>query len=372
LRDASNASEKLFSEYEAQVLMEDEFFQSVDKVFRKQENIDSESRLYLEFKRQDFIKNGLAIKTESKRNRFVEVKRDIQDKEIEYRKSLNTDSGIWLSREELDGLPRHVLDGLGADEHSGNLWFPFKKPHLSLGLKFATRESTRRRIYVGNDNRCLDNVVRLKEILLLRDEAARLLGYQNHAELKIEGKMVESTDFINDFIGDLREKLTPLAKLELEALLSLKRDYVQDNEPADQHKVELNNSITATGDTKFHVWDFGFYDNLAIIKNHSFDEKTFSEYFSLQTTLAVMLSTYARLFSVQFHKIEKSQYREFASDHVMTWHEDVLIYTVGNDDEGSDFLGYLYLDLFPRDKKYNHAGHIAFQSVRNIFKSRTK
>jgi metallopeptidase MepB len=94
-------------------------------------------------------------------------------------------------------------------------------------MRFVRSGAVRQRIYVGHDNRGLDNVPRLKKRILLRDEAARLLGYPNHAECQLEEKMAESTDFVNAFLKDIKEKLTPIAKLELDALLNLKRAHIE-------------------------------------------------------------------------------------------------------------------------------------------------
>jgi Zn-dependent oligopeptidase len=97
----------------------------------------------------------------------------------------------------------------------------------------------RQRIYVGHDNRCLDNVPRLKKKIPLRDEAARLLGYPNHAECQLEEKMAESTDFVNAFLKDIKEKLTPIAKLKLDALLNLKRAHIESTKSTDASVVGL-------------------------------------------------------------------------------------------------------------------------------------
>jgi metallopeptidase MepB len=77
-----------------------------------------------------------------------------------------------------------------------------------------------------------------------------------------------------------------------------------------------------------------------------------------------MMSTFSRLFGLQFCKITPEEFSEFGPDHVMTWHPDVKVFSVWEDAiNGGEFLGYLYLDLFPRDNKYNHAGHYNLRPV---------
>ncbi|KAF8858575.1 thimet oligopeptidase [Acephala macrosclerotiorum] len=348
LRETSNVSEILFTEFESQTLMREDLFKLVDAVFKRGEKLDAESQLYLEHKHREFARNGMGLDPE-KRVRFAEIKKELYEKLIASRKSINASAGIWFSLEELEGLPEHTLKSLelGNGENQGKLWLPFKKPHLETALKYVTNPATRKKIYVGNDNRCLDNVPRLKEIVLLRDESARLLGYEHHAEFQLEAKMVESTNFVNDFLSDFREKLTPIAREQLDAL---KRPKAQAEGESESNK--------------FYSWDYSYYSNISKLQTNSFDEKLFSEYFNLEPMLAGMLTTFSQLFGLRFHSItpHRHRYSDFGPDHVMTWHGSVSVYGVWNDDDtGGNFVGYLYLDLFPRENKYNHAGHYLLQ-----------
>jgi metallopeptidase MepB len=353
LREASNVSEALFVEFDSQTLLREDLFLLIDAVFKRNEDLDEESKFYLQNKHREFERNGMGIKDIEKRNKFIEVRRELYEKTVAARKSLNASAGIWFTQSELDGLHEHTLNGLkgGDGENAGKLWLPLKKPHLETALKYARNATTRRRVYVGNDNRCMDNVPRYREIVLLRDEAARLLGYANHAEFQLEVKMAGSVDFVNDFIDDLRERLTPVAKLQLQALRKLKMN--DDSANVEDEK-----------DDSFYLWDYSFYANLSNVQTNSFDEKKFSEYFTLERSLAGMMDTFSRLFGVRFHQILPEEYSKFGADHTMTWHESVSVYSVWASDnvrDANDFVGYLYLDLFPRENKYNHAGHYLLQ-----------
>ena len=348
LRDASNSFEAFASDFDSQTLMREDLFQLVHAVFLKNEKLDTESQFYLDRTYRTFLDNGLGIKDGPDRRRFTDIRAERRELRVAYLKSLNTTSGIWLTVQELDGLPQDSLASLkvGTEENTGKMWLPFKKPHFEHAIRFVRSGTTRQRIFVGHDNRCLDNVARLKRTILLRDEAARLRGYLNHAEAKIEQKMAKSTEFVNDFIDDIKERLTPIAKLELDELKKLKR---ADTEKTNVAKAS-ERGIEETA--RFHHWDFSYYNNLTKIQAHSFDEKKFSEYFPLETSLAGMLSTFSRLFGLQFCEISLQYFSEFGADHLMTWHPDVTVFSVWDDDvNGGDFLGYLYLDLFPRDHK---------------------
>jgi metallopeptidase MepB len=66
-----------------------------------------------------------------------------------------------------------------------------------------------------------------KEIVLLRDEAARLHGYPNHAALMIEGRAAKTSDAVNKFLGNLRDALLDSGTKELQALTELKKADVE-------------------------------------------------------------------------------------------------------------------------------------------------
>lgn len=91
--------------------------------------------------------------------------------------------------------------------------------------------------------------------------------------------MAESTDFVNAFLKDIKEKLTTIAKLELDALLNLKRAHIESTTSTDTSGVVPEEAGT------FRFWDFSYYSNLTKVWTHSFDVKEFSEYFSLERSL---------------------------------------------------------------------------------------
>ena len=97
---------------------------------------------------------------QAKRSRLADVKKDLHGKIITYQKLLNTSSRIWLTLEELDGLPCNALSSLdsGEGENTGKLSFPLTMTGFAHALEHVTNEATKRKLYIQNDNRCLDNV----------------------------------------------------------------------------------------------------------------------------------------------------------------------------------------------------------------------
>lgn len=199
----------------------------------------------------------------------------------------------------------------------------------------------------------------LAEIITLRRQAAALLGKDNWAEHVLAVKMAKDATSVNAFLHDLRTKLTPLGIAEKEKLLLLKKE---------EH---LERGIDFDG--VLYLWDYRYYDRLYLEKNlalgqlakqmfplasadltSEIDEEAIKEFFPVATVVPAILGIYSKMLDVHFEKVPRT-----AERGGKTWHEDADMYAVYNASAGdassskeAKFLGYLNLDLFPRENKY--------------------
>ncbi|KAK8127777.1 peptidase family M3 [Apiospora sp. TS-2023a] len=357
LRNASTEAEKIMDDFAIECNMRDDVFQLVDAVFKNiksESNLDSESLRLLEKEHKNYIKNGLGLPKGPQRDRFKEIKKRLSQISIQFQKNLNEENGgVWFTKEELDGVPADVIEGLekGTGENEGKVRLSFKYPDLFPTLKFAKNPETRRTVFIANENKVNDNLPLFKETIVLRDEAARMLGYPNHAALRIEDKMAKTTDTVNTFLSDLRQRLTAGGEKERKHLLELKK------------KDEESRGLKPDG--KYYLWDHRYYDRMMIEQEYSIDETKIAEYFPLQNTVKGMLKTFEELFGLAFVELSKEERAKISPTgkaEDIVWHEDVIVYSVWNDDsEGNGFVGYLYLDLHPRQGKYGHAANFNLQ-----------
>lgn len=356
LRDASTEADKLMDEFNIEMGMREDVFRLVEAVFKAggAEGLDSESARLLEKELKGYLKNGLGLPAGPQRDRFKEIKLRLSQIQIEFTKNLNEEKGgLWFTREELAGMPDDLVDSLrkGEGENAGKVWLTFKYPDLIPAMKFARNPETRRRVFVANENKCDQNIDLFREAVLLRDEAAHLLGYPSHAALRLEDKMVKTPKLVNDFLGDLRARLVAGGAKETEKLLALKK------QDCDENGVPCDGS--------YYIWDHRYYDRLMVEKEYSINENAIAEYFPLQQTVAGMLAIFEKLLGFVFVELKPEDRARIspsgrAEDTV--WHEDVIVFSVWDDASGGDgFVGYLYLDLHPRDGKYGHAANFNMQ-----------
>lgn len=356
LRDASTEAERLLDDFSIESSMREDVYNVVEAAFHKGEKLDPESQRLLEKERKNYIRNGLGIPAGPKRDRFKEIKKRLSEISIVFQKNLNEENqGLWFTPEELSGVPQDVLAGFakGEGEHSGKVKMTFKYPDLFPVSKYATNPATRKKTFIANENKLNQNVPLFKEVIVLRDEAARLLGYPNHAAFKIEDKMAKTTKTVDDFLGDLRERLTKGGASEKKTLAALKEKDLK------------SHGAGKTFDGQYYLWDHRYYDRLMLEQDYSLDQEKLAEYFPLQTSIRGMLRIFEELFGLTFVEVtgsDRASISPSGKGDDIVWHPDVQVFSVWDDEgEGSGFVGYLYLDLHPREGKYGHAANFNLQ-----------
>jgi metallopeptidase MepB len=169
--------------------------------------------------------------------------------------------------------------------------------------------------------------------------------------------MAKTPDTVDTFLGDLRSRLTQGGMQEVQRLRQLK---IQDC----ASRGELF-------DGSFFSWDLTFYNRLMLETQYLVDQKNISEYFPLQTTIKGMLEIFQNLFGLIFLKITNDERNKLANSGKgsdLAWHDDVQVFSVWDDEgQGSEFVGYLYLDLFHREGKYGQAANFNLWPVCSSF-----
>ena len=354
LRDASTKAEEMMDDFSIESSMREDVFKLVEAALKKGEKLDPESRRLLEKTHKDYIRSGLGLPAGPKRDRYKEIKKRLSTLCIIFSKNLNEEvGGLWFTPEELEGVPKDVtaLFTKGEGENAGKLKMTFKYPDLIPTTKYAKNPTTRKNAYIENENKLPQNIPIFKEVILLRDEAARLLGYPNHAAFIIEDKMAKTPKTVDDFLGDLRTRLTKGGASEMETLKALKKQELK--------------SMGEDFDGYYFLWDHRYYDRMMLEKDFSLDQEKLSEWFPLETSIRGMLTIFETLFGMTFVEVtgdDRSAISPSGKGEDIVWHPDVQVFSVwDSEDQGSGFVGYLYLDLHPRPGKYGHAANFNLQ-----------
>jgi thimet oligopeptidase len=198
--------------------------------------------------------------------------------------------------------------------------------HYLTVMENAKNERTRLRLQTARDNLAkAENVPLLQQILVLRDTLAHKLGYKSWADYVIEIKMAKTAARAEDFLEKLKAGLQPKFDAEIAEFRALK--------------------VKETGDAnaQIHLWDWRYYANQLKKEKYTVNEEELKVYFPYQHALEGMFNIYQRIFGLKFQRL----------DAPYKWVADLQLYAVSDSTTGEP-LGLFYLDMFPREGKYNH------------------
>ncbi|KAJ1718530.1 metalloendopeptidase, partial [Coemansia erecta] len=315
--------------------MRKDVYDSVRKVLdnkKEMEALEPEDRRLVEKMAEQYWRNGLGLSNEH-RQRLGQIRVRLSELGIKFSRNTNENDGrILFTRQELDGLPEDYFDGRATDMEDGveKYVVTTKYPDLVPVMQMARNEQTRKRLAVVSESRCPENIALLDEAVKLRVEAAQLLGHRSHAEFVLEQNMAEDPETVVEFEHDLRAKLSVLADKEIKEIEVLKR---ADCQAAGKPFTGLFN------------WDFRFYSNKVKELKHKVSDDEIKQYFPMEQVTRGVLDIYQQMLGLRFVKV----------DDPPVWHQDVEMYEIWEANDKQTFVGHFYLDLYPRDGKYNHA-----------------
>lgn len=272
-------------------------------------------------------RNGCGLSSSSDQSTIETKRMKIEETCTAFCAAINeNDSYLLFTDEELNGLDD--LERFPREEFSCKIKIGLKAPSTLPVLKFAKSSMIRRNLYEAISTKCQKvNTPRFLEVLKLRDECAKLLGYDHHAHYMCDVKMVGTAQKAEEFLLELAEAYEPTCKQELQILVDLKNR-------------EIGN--TSDYDAILDPWDVAYYTRMYKAEA-GVDEQALRKYFPLEHVKTTILSIYEELLGLKFEHVLDAE----------VWHEDVKCYAVRSASDNS-VLGHFYLDIFPRKGKYSH------------------
>src|SRR2546428_750927 len=240
---------------------------------------------------------------------------------------VNAKAPLVLTKAELDGVPESFLLSPGVrtgdDAYTvlANVTWQYNTVEDN-----AKSEATRKKLYIAHDSLAKDtNQTVLNQMLALRNKIALRLGYKSWDDYQTEIKMARTGDGAKSYIDNLISGIQPKFAAEVVAFQKMKAE--------DAHNPEA----------KIGVWDWRYYTNQLKKQQYTVDTEALRAFFPLQKVLEGMFNIYQSIFSLKFEKIA-APYK---------WIDDLQFYMVTDAATGEP-LGMFYLDMFPREGKFNN------------------
>jgi thimet oligopeptidase len=284
---------------------------------------DSETRYYVERTLRDFRLAGVD-KDEATRKRIKELRDELVLISQEFTRNIRDDKRTVIanSAAELDGLPADFIarHKPGPD---GKITFTIDYPDSGPILVYAKNEDLRKRMYIAFSSRAYpQNMAVLDRMIARRHELANLVGFTNWANYITADKMVGSGKNAAMFIDRIDEASKTIAAKEYQSLLTRKQKDVP-------------------GAAVVNAWEREYYSELVRQSEYNFDSQSVRPYFPYDRVKRGLLDVTSKLFGVTFQPAK----------NVPVWHPSVEAFEML---EGGKVVGRFYLDMHPREGKYNH------------------
>jgi len=230
---------------------------------------------------------------------------------------------IRVAPERLDGLPQDWLDAHPADDE-GLVSITTDYPDAIPVRTFCKDREVRRQMVDAFLNQGWpENESLLRELFELREELAKLVGYDTWADYDADVKMIGKGSAIPEFI----ERIT---------------DVAQESAERDRDVLLARLRVDHPEATAIDGVDYPYYEELVRKEQYDVDAQVVRTYFDFTRVREGLLDVTARLFDLTYTPV----------DDAVVWDPDVTAYDVTL---AGDTLGRIYLDLHPREGKYSHA-----------------
>lgn len=334
----------LTSNFASDVALDETLFARVKAVYDARDTLglNTEEMTLLEDSYKGFVRGG-ALLDEDKKARLREVNEKLSvlgpSFNANTKKSADMFSLVIEDEADLAGLPDSAIDAARetAEERDmkGKWVFTLDYPSYIPFVTYADHRGLREQIWRAFSSKAwqdkFDNCENIKQIVSLRDERAKLLGYKNHADYVLERRMAETSETVMGFLNKLLTAYKPAAQKDLADLKAFAKE------------------IGGPDDIK--PWDVGYYAEKLKQKLFDFSSEDLRPYFPLENVLEGVFTHFTKLFGLRF----------VPSQAYPVWHEDVVAYDVVDDASG-DFMGVFYGDFYPRKGKKAGAWKTAYRN----------
>ncbi len=326
----------MLSEFGNDISLNPDLFARVKAVYEQKSslNLNPEQTTLLENSYLGFVRSGANL-NDADKARYREITGELSKLSLKFSENVLAETNAFemhiTNEDDLAGLPDFAKEAaaLTAQSKGKEGWlFTLQYPSYIPFMKYADNRELREKMYraastKGNKGNEYDNNEIIHQIVNLKLEKAKLLGYESHADYTLQRRMAETPERVEEFLSDLHEASRPAAE----------KDFAE--------VVEFAQSEGFEGELQ--RWDWSYYSEKLKKARYGFNEEEVKPFFKLENVIGGVFDLAKTLYGIEL-KENKS---------IPVYHADVKAYEVFDAD--GKFLSVLYLDFFPRDGKRSGA-----------------
>ena len=333
LREVYNDNLPKITQYYAELSQNQHLFEKFKQLKASSEymQLTLDQKKVVENELRDFKLGGAEL-PDSQKARFMQIQEELAQFSAKYEENLLDATNAFAlyieDRSELAGIPEDALEAAqeAAKNDAKSGWkFTLHAPSFLPVMQYAENRALREQIYRAHVTRASelgkaewDNTELINKILLLRQEAAHMLGFANYAEVSLATKMAESPRQVLDFLHDIGTKAKPYAQRDLAELQQFARE-------------ELDMGQLAS-------WDISYASEKLRLKRYAFSDQEVKQYFPENQVLPGMFKLVETIYGLSIR-----------ASSAPVWHPDVKFFDIV--DSAGQMVGQFYLDLYSRNSK---------------------
>ncbi|TMW62237.1 hypothetical protein Poli38472_009730 [Pythium oligandrum] len=290
--------------------------------------------------RKEFERDGIHL-SHIDRRRVIQLQNEITQLSMEFQRVIHTARDfVEVPAKLIRPLPHSVTSVCERKLLNPSvLRVPTDVHVMNTVLKWVGDSDVRREMYLKGNSCAKENLVILDELREKRHALAQLLGFESFAHFAMSDRMMTSPEEITSFVTSFSSKLKPKATEELQVLINAKKSH------------EGRSSRDGVA-----MWDLQYYMGMLKARQYRIDSRVLASYFPLERCLDGLRIVCRELFGLELVSTPMEQHE--------SWHPDVQKLTLKT--QRGETLGCIYLDLYPRRHKYNHAAHFTVRCGKRL------
>ncbi len=322
------------SEFSSKITQNEALFKRIETVYNDKAalaDLSAEEQRIVKLSYEGLVRDGAKLDAD-KKERYAEIQKRLSELYIQFQNNVLHDEENYttvLKKNQLDGLPEAFVASIATDD--GTWAIKNTRSSMDPFLTYSTNRALRKKVWENYYNRGdndgeHDNNAIIAEILQLRDERVKLLGFANYAEWRLGDRMAKNpTNAMN-----LMETVWPAAIGRV-----------------GQEVADMQALVDAEGgDFKIKPWDYRFYMEKVRQQRYDLNSDEVKQYLQLDKLTDAMFMVAGELFNYDFVALEEGT--------VPVFHEDVKVWEVKDKTSGKH-VGLWYLDPFAREGKRSGA-----------------
>ena len=314
-------------------------FARLDAVFQARAALAPEEVRVLERYHLDFIRAGARLSNE-KRARFAAINERLASLATQFSQNVLADEQAWLlplQEAQMAGLPESLRAAAAATAKergaNGAYALTLSRSEVESVLSFAGDRALRETLFQAFTARGKDNAPVIAEMVALRGEKAKLLGYDSFAAYKLDDSMAGTPARARALLEQVWAPARAQALKERDALQAL---VAEDG-----------------GNFRLAPWDWRYYAEKLRARLYDFDESALRPYFSLERMIEAAFFTAEKLFGLSFRERRD----------IPVYHPDVRVWEVAREGQ---VIGLFYGDYFARPSKQGGAWMSALRDQQGL------